>query len=48
MTGDLGALVFEARDGGPLRLVQRYRVDRFRVWNEAAEGPGCGPRAPTN
>ncbi len=47
-TGDLGALVFEVRDGGRLRLVQRYRPDRSRAWNEAVTASGCRSGAPTN
>jgi len=51
-TGDLGALVFEARGEGPLRLVKQYRLDETRVWNEAGPvGPmmrRCRSLAATN
>jgi competence protein ComEC len=33
-TGYTGALVFETNDGGSLRLVQRYRLDKARIWSE--------------
>ncbi len=51
-TGDLGALVFEADDDGPLRLVMRYRLDDAHIWNERTPvrlaQRGCLPPASTN
>jgi competence protein ComEC len=35
-TGELGALVFEAYEEGPLQLVKRYRLDETRIWSEVA------------
>jgi len=43
-TGHTGALVFEANDGGSLRLVRRYRLDEARIWSEEGSAGELSPR----
>jgi competence protein ComEC len=43
-TGYTGALVFETNDGGSLRLVKRYRLDKARIWSEKGSDGESTPR----